>query len=185
MAQLSAYLFPALITLRGGTVPICPRASHSGPFPSRPWPEVKRTFSRGNGSGSGTGAGVMDSGDCSQKRAEVRAAQVTTLQLGAPRGERQHLPRLGIPRRSSRHKRGRAESKKRPTTPREAMARRARWAQCPPLPAVPSASSPRRPRAGWNGGRMLCPEAGARARMRLLRRRGSSPSAGTVPVLWI
>lgn len=108
----------------------------------------------------------MDFGDCSQKRAEVRAAQVTTSQLGAPRGERQHLPRLGIPRRSSRHKRGRAESKKRPTRPREAMARRARWAQCPPLPAVPSASSPRRPRAGRNGGRMLCPGAGARPGIR-------------------
>ena len=33
----------------------------------------------------------------------------------------QHLPRSGIPRRSSRHKRGRAESRKIPTTPREAI----------------------------------------------------------------
>ena len=37
------------------------------------------------------------------------------------KGKSQHLPRSGFPRRSSRHKRGRAESRKIPTTPREAI----------------------------------------------------------------
>lgn len=37
------------------------------------------------------------------------------------KGKSQHLTRSGFPRRSSRHKRGRAESRKIPTTPREAI----------------------------------------------------------------
>lgn len=50
----------------------------------------------------------------------------------ARRGEPRHLPRSGIPRRSSRHKRGSAERRKMPTTPRAAMAARG-----PPLPVPP------------------------------------------------
>lgn len=74
------------------------------------------------------------------RRRHGKKRTVRTTQMSRERREarRQHSPKLGIPRRSSRHKRGRAESKKRPTTPREAMAQRPRRAQCPPLPAVSS-----------------------------------------------
>lgn len=150
MRRNSSYLI-LCFSLRSLSKPTLARSQEN--FSPRNWRRLRKR-------------GAMDFGDCSQKHAEVRSAQVTTRQLGTPREERQHLPRLGIPRRSSRHKRGRAESKKRPMTPREAMAQRARWAQCPPLPAVPSASWPRRPRVGRNGGRMLYPGAGARPGMR-------------------
>lgn len=50
-------------------------------------------------------------------------------------GKTNTYPDPGIPRRSSRHKRGRAESRKMPTTPREAIVM-GRFRAGPPLPAA-------------------------------------------------
>lgn len=63
--------------------------------------------------------------------------------MGAQGGNSDNLPRSGIPRRSSRHKRGSAERRKMPTTPRAAMAARG-----PPLPfpARPPGKAEWRPR---------------------------------------
>ena len=73
--------------------------------------------------------GAVQSGNCSPGRRRRRDRETgirynihgKVMRLRMPEGKRQHLPRSGLPRRSSRHKMGRAERRKMPTTPREAM----------------------------------------------------------------
>lgn len=68
----------------------------------------------------------MQPGNCSPSRLDASRQVHAMAGLDNAEKRKSHSPRLGIPRRSSRHKMGTAERMKMPNTPRDAMATEAR-----------------------------------------------------------